>query len=218
MLNGCTSLLVGKDATVDGSVLAAMNSDGGTVGWLDIEPRAKHPPDETIPIYRDWRGQKRNIAAQVPEVKETFQYLGTDYLPFMNEHQVAMVFNACRSRRLLKAPSDSCISHFQLMRIALARARTAREAIEVMGGLVEKYGLVDIGPFPSGKNIGVTDPNEAWWVQLPGGHQWVAQRVPDDAFSVNANRFRVGAVDLSDKRNYMGSSHLISCAIASALA
>jgi hypothetical protein len=70
-------------------------------------------------------------------VRETFQYLGTDYLPLMNEYQVAMVFNACRSRRFLKAPEDSCISHFQLMRIALARARTAREAIEVMGGLVE---------------------------------------------------------------------------------
>jgi dipeptidase len=213
MLNGCTALLVGKDATVDGSVLAAMNSDGGTVGWLKIEPGTQHPPNQTIPIYRDWRGQKRDIAAQVPEVRETFQYLGTDYLPCMNEHQVAMVFNACRSRRLLKAPSDSCISHFQLMRIALARARTAREAIEVMGGLVEKYGLVDIGPFPSGKNIGVTDPNEAWWVQLPGGHQWVAQRVPDDAFSVNANRFWVGPVDLSDKRNDMASSQLISYAV-----
>jgi dipeptidase len=212
-LYGCTALLVGKDATVDGSVLAAMNSDGGTVGWLEIEPRAKHPPHKTIPICRDWRGQKRDVVAEIPEVRETFQYLGTDYLPFMNEHQVAMVFNACRSRRLLSSPDDSCISHFQLMRIALSRARTAREAIEVMGSLVEKYGLVDIGPFPSGKNIGVTDPKEAWWVQLPGGHQWVAKRVPDDAFSVNANRFWVETVDLLDQRNFVASSQLISYAV-----
>jgi dipeptidase len=213
MLKGCTTLLIGKDATTDGSVMAAFNSDGGTAGWLVLKPKAKHPANKTIPIYRDWRGDKRDIAGEIPQVGETFQYLDTDYLPCMNEHQVAMVLNACRSRTILNPSSDSSISHFQLMRIALSRARTAREAIEVMGGLVEEYGMVDIGPFHSAKNIGVTDPNEAWWLQLPGGHQWLAQRVPDDAFSVNANRFWIGEVDIANHRDTMVSSDLISFAI-----
>jgi dipeptidase len=131
----------------------------------------------------------------------------------MNEHQVAMVMNACRSRRLLRRASDSCISHFQLMRIALERARTAREAIGIMGSLVERYGLLDIGPFPSGKNIGVIDPTEAWWFNAPGGHQWAAKRVPDNAVSVNANRFWLEDVDGQGEDNFLCSPQLVTFAI-----
>jgi len=212
-VNGCTTLLVGKDATQDGSVLAAFNSDGGTASWLMLQPREQHPAGEQIPIYRDWRTEKHDIATQIPQVRETAQVLGTDYLPAMNEHGVGIVVNACRSRRLLNRDSKSCLSHFQLLRIALERARTAWEAILLMGSLVEQHGLLDIGPFPSGKNIGVFDPKEAWWFEAPGGHEWAAARVPDNAVSFNANRFWLGELNLDDAENVMASSGVVTFAI-----
>lgn len=212
-MRGCTTLLAGKDATADGSVLAAFNSDGGAPAWLELQPRMRHNVGAGIPVYRDWRRGRRDIAAYVPQVGETAQVLSTDYLPCMNEHQVGMVLNACRSRRLLRRAPDSSISHFQLMRIALERARTARGAIELMGSLVEDYGLLDVGPFPSGKNVGVIDPHEAWWFNAPGGHEWVAQRVPDGAVSVNANRFWLGGVGDDAPQESLHSRDLIRFAV-----
>ncbi len=212
-MKGCTTLLVGKDATQDGSVLAAFNSDGGTASWLVLQPREQHLVGEQILIYRDWRTGKHDIATQIPQVEETAQVLGTDYLPAMNEHGVGIVMNACRSRRLLNRDSNSCLSHFQLLQIALERSRTAKEAILLMGSLVEQHGLLDIGPFPSGKNIGVIDPKDAWWFEVPGGHEWAATRVPDNAVSFNANRFWLGQLNLDDAENVMTSARLVNFAI-----
>ncbi|MEN6370272.1 MAG: C69 family dipeptidase [Thermotogota bacterium] len=210
---GCTTLLLGKDATADGSVTAAFNSDGGSVAWLEMQPRQNHAAGTKIPIYRDWRRARQDIAAYVPQARATARVLGTDYLPCMNEHHVAMVMNACRSRRLLRRAAESYISHFQLMRIALERARSARDAVAIMGALVEEHGLLDVGPFPSGKNIGVIDLAEAWWFNAPGGHEWIAQRVPDDAVSVNANRFWLSGEGNPEGGEYLSSPGLIPYAV-----
>ncbi len=193
--------------------MAAFNSDGGTASWLDLQPRKKHPAGETIPIYKDWRGARKEVGGVVAQVEETAQLLATDYLPALNEYGVGIVLNACRGRRSLNHDPDSAISHFQLLQLALERAKTAREAILVMGFLVEQHGFLDVGPFPTGKNIGVIDSEEAWWFDVPGGRQWVAVRVPDNAVSGNANRFWLGEIDPGDDKNVMASRELISFAI-----
>jgi len=211
-MRGCTTLLAGREATRDGSVMAAFNSDGGTASWLVRRPRAVHADGDAIPVYRDWRGGRRDVAGSIPQVPETAQVLATDYLPAVNEHGVGIVLNACRGRFDLNRDPTSSLSHFQLLQIGLERARTAREAIRCMGVLVEEHGFLDAGPFPTGKNVGIIDGREAWWMEIPGGHQWVAVRVPDDAVSGNANRFWLGELDPDDGENVMRSEGLVSCA------
>ena len=68
-MNRRTTLLEGKDAAQYGSVLAAFNSNGRTASWLMLRPREQHPADERIPSYRDWRTEKRDIVAQIPQVE-----------------------------------------------------------------------------------------------------------------------------------------------------
>jgi dipeptidase len=108
--------------------------------------------------------------------------------------------------------------------VAMERAKTAREAIQIMGGLGTTYGY---GFNDGGEMLAVSDPNEVWifelmpvgplWTPDSGkpGAVWCAQRVPDDHVSVTPNESRIGEVDLENTDYFMGSSNAVSYAIES---
>ncbi|HHY46781.1 MAG TPA: peptidase C69 [Firmicutes bacterium] len=212
----CTSVVVGKKASVDGSVMTSHTCDGGYDFRLTIVPGQSHKPGEMRPVYKGG-GESPEIAApltkvgEIPQVAQTYTYFNIAY-PFMNEHQVMMGETTIGGRQELRNP-DGWFEIWELQRVALERAKTAREAIQIMGSLAEEYGYGDWG-----ECLTVTDPNEAWVFEIFGagplkkGAVWAAQRVPDDEVFVSANRSRIGEVRLDDPDNFMASKNIFEVA------
>jgi dipeptidase len=199
----CTSVIVGKNATADGSVLLGHNEDWGEyLKPLSWNLGKKHDPGET---FRLKDGQA------IPQVNETFAFIWpAAECNGINEHQVALVDDTGSCRKDL-FQNERGIDLEEFVPLALERSRSAREAVLLMGGLVEKYGYRGLDG-QDGDIFSIADPTEGWWMEIAIGGIWAAQRVPDDAFVVLANRFRIQEVDLSDTSRFLASPGLIDFA------
>lgn len=199
----CTNLIVTKGASADGSVMLTYTCDGEFHPRLRYEPAADHAPDEFIEI-RDWEGKIRGKIKQVPH---TYAVIG-----LMNEHQLVIGETTFTGREELINP-DGILPYWWLMRLALQRAATAREAVEVIAALVDEYGYAS-----EGESISIADPNEAWLMEIigpgPGGRgaNWVALRIPDGYVCAHANKARIGTFPLEDRRNCLYSKRVIDFA------
>ena len=180
----CTNLIVGRLASVDGSVMCTYNCDGfGFASPLNWSAAGRHAPGEMLAI-RGWGPD-----APVHYVKQADYTYGV--VGLMNELQVSIVETTWGGRPELEK-SEGALDYFTLMELALQRSATAREAIEVMHGLVQEYGYNQ-----TGESFAVCDPQEAWIMELIGkgpgrkGAVWVALRVPDDCITAYANSSRI---------------------------
>ena len=179
----CTSLIAGKNATVDGSVMITYAADSHNLfGELYNQPAATHPVGSVRPIV-EWDTHK--LLGEIPEVEHTYATIGN-----MNEFALTISESTWGGRPELQG--SGLIDYGSLIYVTLQRARTAREAIDVMTGLVSTYGYAS-----SGESFSIADPNEAWIMELIGkgsddkGAVWVACRVPDDCISGHANHSRI---------------------------
>ncbi len=219
----CTMIVVGKDASVDGSVMTTHTCDGWYDSRLFVVPGGTHEPGETVTIYRnqlhaDRADRQPEPMGEIPQVETTYTYFQIAY-PFMNENQVMMGEHTFSGLRALRNPEGALFYIEQLQAVGLQRGRTARETIQIMGDLAEKYGYAD-----GGECISVCDEHEGWVFEIVGagplwrqgdegpGAVWVARRVPDNAVYAGANRSQIGEVDLSDPDNYMAGTGLYSVA------
>lgn len=231
----CTSMLVGKDATADGSVILASNCDfGGHRGRMLCVPRMEHEPGETFKLVRGdeipqvsvtyeyiyaghWRGVLHRMRAKYAEYTEPVKEDAWIY--GINEYQVAVGGNSTFTRPIPEGgvyPSG-ILEPGDLRFLILERAKTAREGIEVAGELIEEYGQAPCMGF--GKDnmdwsvMGIADPNEGWWLELLGGKNWVAMRVPDNMASARPNCNAIHKIDFDDKANFMYSKNLVNYAV-----
>lgn len=195
----CTNLIVGKKASADGSVMCTYNCDGfGFSGSLFHSPAGQHAPGEKIAIHGWGPSHEGQFVDQVPY---TYNVVG-----LMNEHQVTIVESTFDGRLELQN-RNGLLDYFSLMRLALQRSSTAREAIKCMAELVEKYGYNS-----TGESITICDPNEAWIMEIVGkgpdqkGAVWVALRIPDDCICAHANLSRIRQFPLEQKRSYKSLS------------
>ena len=201
----CTSILVGKKASVDGSVMCTYNIDSwGACHKMYRYEAGTHPAGTMRKIYdRD----TRVCHGEIPEAPVTYMVTGN-----INEWQVAIAETTFEGREEL-IDSKGIIDYGSLMDLGLQRARTAREAIKVMTELAGKYGFCS-----SGESFTVCDPDEAWVLEMsgcgPGSRSvvWIAVRVPDNAVMAHSNQSRIRRVDLTDKKNVMISPNCISFA------
>ena len=180
----CTNLIVGKKASVDGSVMCTYNCDGfGFAAPLTYSAPGRHAEGEQIAI-RGWGPSADNRF--VREAAYTYGVVG-----LMNENQVTIVETTWDGRRELRNP-EGYLDYFTLMHLTLQRVTTAREAIAVMHELVQEYGYNS-----TGESFAVCDKDEAWIMEMIGkgegrkGAVWVALRVPDDCISAYANASRI---------------------------
>ena len=190
----CTNLIVGKKASADGSVMCTYNCDGfGFSGSLFYSPPGRHEPGELIPIH-GWGPSHEG--QYVKQVDYTYNVVG-----LMNERQVTIV-ETTFDGRLELVNHEGLLDYFSLMRLALQRSATAREAIKCMAELVEQYGYNS-----TGESITICDPNEAWIMEIVGkgpdqkGAVWVALRIPDDCICAHANLSRIRQFPLEQKRS-----------------
>ncbi|MCI7050259.1 MAG: C69 family dipeptidase [Bacteroidales bacterium] len=201
----CTSFVVGKKASTDGSAFITYNQDDyGMFGRLLYLPAAKHAPGT---MRRIVDGDTHVYHGEIPEAPFTYAVMG-----YINEHQVAITETTFGGREELADPKG-IIDYVSLMTIALQRSRTAREAIDVMTSLVQTYGYAS-----EGESFSIADPNEVWILEMIGkgpeqrGTVWVAVRIPDNCIACHANQSRIHQFDLKDKKNVRYSKDVISFA------
>ncbi len=203
-VDACTNFIVTKGASVDGSVMITYTCDGEFHPRMRYDPAADHGPDEYVEI-KDWSGKLRGKVKQVPHT-----YTVVD---LMNEHQLVIGETTFTGREELINP-DGVLPYWWLMRLALQRAKTAREAVEVIAALVDEYDYAS-----EGESISIGDPNEGWLMEIigpgPGGKgaNWVALRIPDGYVCAHANKSRIGEFPLNDKKNCLYSEKVITFAI-----
>lgn len=215
----CTSIMVGRAASADGSVITSHTCDGVSHTWVNIVPAADHKRSETTPLRKNWRKTRFvtdtlgvKVVGEIPQVRHTYAYLNTGY-PSMNEKQVGIGETTFGGPDTL-INKDSPLLIEELCRLALERTDNARDAIRVMGSLAGKYGYGD-----AGECLTVADKNEVWQFEITGcgkhetGAIWVAQRIPDDHIGVSANIPRIGRIDRSDKDNFMASDNVEEVAV-----
>jgi len=214
----CTSVLVGKTASVDGSTMTSHSCDSTTDRtWMNMVPNRKHKPGEMAKVYYEPKLSKgpddpdRVETGEIPQVAETYAYLNAAY-PIMNEHQLAIGETTFGGKRDLVS-DKGIIDCPELYRLVLERAKTAREAIRIADELTRQYGYNDYG-----EAFTFADTNEVWIFEILGpgkgnkGAVWAAVRIPDDHVFVSANAPRIRHLNLADKDNYLASENVFSLA------
>lgn len=214
----CTTIAVGKDASVDGSTMISHSIDGWYDERIQIIEGGTHAEGEMVDIYRDpcMAGYRDvELVGQIPQVAETNTVFAPGY-PFMNDKGVTIgehTWSGDYAAFYNGEKAMMVIANLQLL--GLQRASTARECVEIMGALAEEYGYAD-----GGECLLVGDKDEVWIFEISGpgplwtpdsgtpGAHWAARRVPDDEIYSGANRSTLGVIDFDDTENFMWSTDI----------
>lgn len=215
--DACTSIMAGKDATVDGSTITSHTCDSNYRTWTEIVAATNNnAADAKVEILKGYMHteypQDRTrveIAGYIPQAPRTYAYFNTSY-PCMNETGLAMGETTISGRRDL-VNRNGLFNIEELQKIALQRTTTARDAITLMGALAKEYGYGD-----SGESLTIADKDEVWLFEIFGagsetiGAVWAAQRIPDNHVSVSANIPRISSIDLNNPDYFMASENVFS--------
>lgn len=204
----CTNILVTKGASADGSTMITYACDGRFHPHLGRSDATDPDPGSDLEI-RTWGGGLRGV---IPQVDHTYAVVG-----LMNEHQLTISETTTTGREELRNP-EGLLHYWDLMQLALQRARTAREAIEVMAGLVAEHGYRS-----TAESFSIADPNEVWLMEMIGkgpgrsGAIWVALRIPDGFISAYANGMRIRSFPMNDPENCLYSPDVVTFAVEQGL-
>lgn len=214
----CTSIMVAKKASVDGSVMTSHTCDGRYRTWLRWEKAREYKKGEKTKIYKgllktetpyDNRGVVE--VGEIPQASHVYAFLNTAY-PCLNEKQLAIGETTIVGPKEL-VNKKGLFQIEELERIALQRCSTARDAIRLIGELIAEYGYGDWG-----ECITLADKHEVWQLEIFGegkkrvGGVWAAQRVPDDHVAISANISRIGELHLDQPDFYMASKNVFKVA------
>jgi dipeptidase len=201
----CTNFLVTRGASINGATMISYAADSHTLyGELYYRPAKDYPVGSWLEIY-EWDSGK--YLGRIKQVPHTFSVVGN-----MNEYQVAIGETTYGGRGEL-VDTTAIMDYGSLMYIALQRAKTAREAIEIMGKLMAEYGYCS-----SGESLSISDKNEVWIMEMIGkgpgnkGAVWVAQRIPDGYVSAHANQARITTFPQNDPENCLYAEDVIDFA------
>jgi dipeptidase len=244
----CSTLLAGQQATADGSVLMSHSCDGDVMGLVYVMPAQSYPPGTRLPMfwnvprprtYEEYQANLRKGYDQVGTlpVSETYRSLilagnlESMTTGGLNEHGVSIAIEFLPMRKGLasgKGRVGPNSNHWTTSLIAngLLRAKTAREAIRLIGAMIEEYGFLYYRAPSAGVALPIADGREIWLMEIfgpgedwtpdsrrPGG-VWCAQRIPDGEVGCSANRSRIGAVNLDDPDHFLASTNIFSLAQA----
>jgi len=242
-VQSCTTILVGKSATVDGSVLMATSCDGSVMGRAHVMPAKGHnkvrmffdfPSPSTLEEHENQLKKGYTFVGNLP-IEQTYRcilasgHLADSVTGGINEYGLSMGIEYMGMKPELvnrRGIVSTCSNHWTTSLIAngLMRAKTAREAVRLVGSMLEKYGFTYYWAPDAGCAIPIVDKTEAWIMEIfgPGGDWtpgngkpgavWCAQRVPDEEATCNTNRSRIGEVNLDSPDDFMASPNIYSLA------
>ena len=203
--NACTNVLVTKGASTDGSNMVSYAADSHQLyGELYYAPAGVWKAGDMRQI-NEWDTGK--YLGMIPQVGRTYQRVGN-----MNEHQLIIAETTYGGRPELEDPKG-VMDYGSLIYVALERAKTAREAIDIIVDLANTYGY-----YSSGESFSLADKDEVWVMDLIGkgpdnkGIVWVARRVPDGYICAHANQARISTFPLNDPENCIYAPDVITFA------
>ncbi|AUI70916.1 C69 family dipeptidase [Companilactobacillus alimentarius] len=203
-LSACTSILIGKKATVDGSTIIGRNEDA----------KASWPKHFVIHEHKESTEKQRFVSKandfqmDLPKIRN--KYSATPEWTFkeglfeedgFNEYGVGMsaTESAYSNQRVLGVDPlvENGIGEEAMITVVLPYVKTAREGVLRLGEIVEKYGTCETN------GVLFSDQNEVWYFENGSGHYWVAQRIPDDSYAVVANQLAIQEIDFNDENNFL---------------
>jgi dipeptidase len=211
----CTSIMVGRSASADGSVMTSHTCDSHRNGSdIAVVPKARHPRGSQRQLTKwcnDDHGPMPRYGhtptGRIAEAPETLGYLAGAYA-IMNERQLAIGESTFGGRPELQS-ARGLIDCEMLTRLMVERASTARQAIHIAGDLLKEHGWCD-----EGEALTIADPKEVWLLEIVGpgkegiGAEWAAERIPDDQVSVVANAARIGEIDSTRPDYFLASENV----------
>jgi dipeptidase len=203
--HACTSIIVSRGASKDGSVLVTYSADAPFMPRLLRVAGGTHPAGSTVEV-KGWEDE--HVRGKVPQAGRTFTVVG-----LMNEHQLSLGETTTGGRGELVDPKG-LLDYDALMLLVLQRAKTAREAIALVDSLCREHGYGS-----SGETFSIADKDEAWLMELigkgPGGKGivWVAARVPEGSITAHANMSRITTFPLNDPDHWRYAPDVVKFAI-----
>ncbi|GAB5500738.1 MAG: hypothetical protein PsegKO_30490 [Pseudohongiellaceae bacterium] len=219
-------IYVGKNLTADGSVLIGGTGEEVSSHWLEIVPARNWPAGATITVGVDARATFPGELTEIPQVRRTAKYLSMSYSDYegfpppltnggLNEHGVAArdIWSPSRPELARMTPNPQTGPNYSdLSRIAMERATSAREAVEIIGALMDRYNYSTYG----GNSHMFADKDEGWVVINFAGGQglWIAERLGPDEVRMSYPGY-IGEIplDFQNRDDYLGSENFISFAI-----
>lgn len=205
-LVACTSILVSRGASSDGSVMITYSADAPFMPRFLVLPPMDFKAGDKVDLLSLEDGQSHG---QIPALPHEFGTVG-----LINEHQVSIGETTTGGREELQDP-QGLLSYDPLMLLALRRSSSAREAIRQIDQLCSTYGYKS-----TGESLSIADKKEVWLMEIIGkgpgnkGIVWVAARVPDGYLSAHANMSRITTFPLHDPENWLYSPDVIDFAVA----
>ena len=207
----CTTIIIGQEQTADGSMIVARSED-----WDAMEAKNYEIFEDTDNGPREFVAKDSPFRCELPEKALGYSALS----PYnLHGHWGSAGFNTAgvgMSATESIFSNDEVLKHDPLVEngvaensvfnITLPYVRTAREGVERLGMLIEKYGIAE------GFGIGFVDSKEIWYLETACGHRWLACRMPKDQYFVTGNQSRFRTYDPNDKENYLASADLIEFA------
>ncbi|WP_461239809.1 C69 family dipeptidase [Paucilactobacillus sp. N302-9] len=207
-LKACTTVLVGKNATIDGSTMAARNDDT----FLPITPQRFVIYPAVSDRHETLVSGQNNFTAPLPE--SGYRYMGTPNVDVakegiydengFNEKNVGMsaTESVYANERVLAFDPlvENGLAEDAIVGMVLPFINSAKEGVTYLGKLIAQYGS------PEGNGVIFSDKNDIWYMEIVTGHHWVAQRIPDDAYAATGNRVAIQEIDFNDPDNFMYSN------------
>lgn len=221
---GCTTILVGKDASYDGSTIIARNEDS---------PNGQYAPKKTVVVLPEDQPRKYTSVLSRVEVDLPDNPLRYTAVPNALDHEGLWASAGVNAANVAMSATETLTSNERvlgadplvvatdeqpgglgeedLLTVVLPYVRSAREGVLRLGALLEKYGTYEMN------GIAFSDEDEIWWMETIGGHHWIAKRVPDNAYVAVANQFSIDDFDIQDALEH-GRDHLASADLADFIA
>lgn len=206
-LSACTSILIGKKATIDGSTIIGRNEDS-QASWpkhfVVNKRRQSSQPEKFISKANKFQMELPALRFKYTSTPEWTTDEGLFEEDGFNEYGVAMsaTESAYANEVVLGADPlvEDGIGEEAMITVVLPYIKSAREGIKRLGDIVEKYGTCETN------GVLFSDQDEVWYMETATGHHWVAQRIPDDSYAVVANQLAIQEINFNDSDNYMFST------------